>query len=85
MGFDSYNKKYEKLLKEGKITQEEYERMIQNNKSSISFVSSISSVSSVWDDERRNPATGLRMHGSVDAGGNSYSCSFKNAGTFDAT
>lgn len=48
-----------RLLEEGKITQEEYERLMQSNKSSI-----------FADDARTNPATGLRIHGSLDSSGN---------------
>ena len=59
--FSCRNKKYQQLLKEGKINQEEYDRMMQCNKS---FVSD--------DEDGINPATGLPMTGVgiSDVGGN---------------
>ena len=73
----SRHKKYQRLLAEGKITQEEYDRMMQRSRSST-FSSSMGT----------NPATGLPMVGIgiSDAGGNvrgsspSYSsCSSSNS------
>ncbi|CAL7959122.1 conserved exported hypothetical protein [Gammaproteobacteria bacterium] len=67
-----HHKKYQQLLKDGKITQKEYDSMMQCNKSSM------------FDNEETNPATGLRMIGGVDSGGNPRGCSFENRSTFDA-
>lgn len=64
-------KKYKRLLQEGKITQDEYDNMMRCNKSHA------------FDDERTNPATGLRMIGGVDSGGNPSGCSFRSNSTFD--
>ena len=59
--FARRGKKYQQLLKEGKINQEEYDRMMQCNKSSMSD-----------DEDGINPATGLPMTGVgiSDVGGN---------------
>lgn len=58
-------KKYQHLLKEGKITQEQYDRMM----------SSTHEKSTLFNDDRTNPATGLRMTGGCDSGGNAYGSS----------
>ena len=65
------HKRYKRLLKEGKITQEEYDRIIQSCKSNTS------------DDRRTNPATGLTMLSGCDSAGNAYGCSSSNSSTFD--
>jgi L-lactate utilization protein LutC len=63
-------KKYQKLLKAGKINQAEYD----------SIVSSSDEKSTLFrDDDRTNPATGLRMIGGCDSGGNPYGCSFRDS------
>jgi hypothetical protein len=66
------NKKYQQLLKEGKITQDEYDRIMS---------SSYEKSTLFRDDDRTNPATGLRMTGGCDSGGNPYGCSFSNSST----
>ena len=64
------HRKYQRLLKEGKITQEEYDRIIENCNKSSAFS----------DDYRTNPATGIRMGlGGCDVGGNPYGSSFRNS------
>ena len=59
--FARHGKKYQQLLKDGKINKEEYDRMMQCNKSSMSD-----------DEDGINPATGLPMTGVgiSDVGGN---------------
>ena len=65
------HRKYRRLLEEGKITQEEYDRITK-------IVSNGSLVSR--DDYRTNPATGMRMGlGGCDVGGNPYGCSSRNS------
>ncbi|CAL7962196.1 conserved hypothetical protein [Gammaproteobacteria bacterium] len=59
------HKKYQKLLKEGKITQAEYD----------SIISSSHEEYTPFRGDRTNPATGLRMTGGYDSGGNLYGCS----------
>ena len=67
------HRKYQRLLEEGKITQEEYDRIMEeiyDDNKSIVF----------RDDYRTNPATGLRMGlGGCDVGGNPYGSSFRNS------
>lgn len=58
-------------MEEGKISQEEYNRMIQSCRSNT------------FDNRRTNPATGLTMLGGCDSGGNAYGCSSSNSSTFD--
>ncbi|MEI8055206.1 MAG: hypothetical protein WCH10_04310 [bacterium] len=59
------HKKYQQLLKEGKITQAEYD----------SIISSSHEEYTPFHSDRTNPATGLRMIGGCDSGGNPYGCS----------
>lgn len=67
-------KRNKRLFKEGKLTQKEYDSMMQNH-----------STSMFSDDMRTNPATGLRMHGSVDAGGNPAGCPFRDSSMSSAS
>ena len=60
------NKKYQQMLKEGKITQAEYNSIMS---------SSNEEYTPFRGDDRTNPATGLRMIGGCDSGGNPYGCS----------
>jgi len=53
---------YDRLLKEGKITQVEYELMLRRS-------------SEPTGNNDTNPATGLRMFGCVDSAGNPRGCS----------
>ncbi len=62
-------KKYQKLLAEGKITQTEYD----------SIISAPDAKSTLFSSDRINPATGLRMTGGCDSGGNPYGCSFSSS------
>ena len=64
-------KKYKRLLQQGKITQEEYDNVMRYHQSHV------------FEDERTNPATGLRMIGGVDSGGNPSGCSFNTSSTFN--
>ena len=70
----SQRKKYQQLLKEGKITQAEYDRIMSSS-------SSYEKSTLFRDDNRTNPATGLRMIGGCDSGGNPYGSSFNNSST----
>ncbi|CAL7962366.1 conserved exported hypothetical protein [Gammaproteobacteria bacterium] len=63
-------KKYKRLLQSGKISQQEYDNIMRNR-------------STMFDDDRTNPATGLRMIGGIDSGGNPSGCSFKSGSSFD--
>lgn len=63
------HRKYQRLLKEGKITQEEYDRIMEEN----------SRASVFQDDYRTNPATGMRMLGGCDVGGNPYGSSSRSS------
>ena len=66
-----FQRKYQCLLEEGKITQEEYDHIME-------MASNGSPV--FHDDYRTNPATGIRMGlGGCDAGGNPYGSSFRNS------
>ncbi len=63
-------KKCQQLLKKGKISQDEYDRLMSVSHEKATLFS---------DDDRTNPATGLRMIGGCDSGGNPYGCTFRNS------
>lgn len=66
----SQQKKYQKLLKEGKISQAEYDSIMSPP---------CKGYTPFRDDTRTNPATGFRMIGGCDVGGNPYGCPFSNS------
>jgi hypothetical protein len=70
-GIVCQHRKYRRLLRDGKMTQEEYDRMMKNN--------------SPFSTTRTNPATGLTMVGGCDSGGNPAGCSFRSNSTFSDT
>ncbi|MBU0744248.1 MAG: hypothetical protein KKE11_02620 [Gammaproteobacteria bacterium] len=72
-GFIYIVKRNKRLFKEGKITQEDYNRMMKNQKSHI------------LDEIRTNPATGLPMIGGCDSGGNPAGRYFDDGSRFDAS
>lgn len=65
------HKKYKRLIREGKMTQAEYDLMMKNN--------------NLFSTTRTNPATGLTMVGGCDSGGNPAGCSFRSNSTFSDT
>jgi hypothetical protein len=65
------HKKYKRLIREGKMTQAEYDLMMKNNNS--------------FSSTRTNPATGLTMVGGCDSGGNPAGCFFRSNSTFSDT